>query len=68
MEHFISLMKVLWLCLTVYFLVKDAIISYMIFKTFFKTGEMSVNAAAIPNKIAFRVVNVILAVAILILV
>ena len=66
MNHFILVVKILWLCLTVYFLVKDIILAYITVQTFLKTSELGNLVEKIPNNIALRVVNVILAITIFI--
>jgi hypothetical protein len=66
MNHFILVVKILWLCLTVYFLVKDTILAYITVQTFLKTAELRNRIEKIPNNIALCVVNVVLAIAILI--
>lgn len=54
-DYFI--IKVLWLCFVSYFLVRDSIQAYQ--------GILKEKTEDVPSKIAWRVVNVILAIALL---
>jgi hypothetical protein len=66
MDPFIAwLIALLWLCVTVYFLVKDAILAYLTIKAFLTTAALANKVEEIPHQIALRIVNVILATAIL---
>jgi len=62
MNEFITILKVLWLCIIIYFLVKDSILAYIAVKVFLKTGDSEIEKIVqkIPNNIALRVVNVVL--------
>jgi len=64
MNDFITLFKILWLCLTVYMLVKDSIIAHLAIKAFLDTGALEEKVKKIPSTISLRVVNVVLALAI----
>lgn len=67
MNEFITILKVLWLCLTVYVLVKDSIVAYITVIGFLNTGnsEIGDKVKKIPSNIGLRVVNVVLSSAIL---
>jgi len=65
MNDFITIFKVLWLCLTVYMLVKDSIIAHLAIKAFLDTGALEEKVKKIPSTISLRVVNVILSLGIL---
>lgn len=64
-NNIIWLVKVLWLCFVVYFLVRDLILEYITIKVFLSTAALKERVEKIPQKIALRVINVVLAIAIL---
>jgi len=64
MNDFITLFKILWLCLTVYMLVKDSILAHLAIKAFLDTGALEEKVKGIPSTIGLRVVNVVVSLAI----
>lgn len=60
MISIIFILKALWLCFTVYFLIKDSIMGYITVQTFLTTAGCRELAEKVPGNIAMRVVNVVL--------
>lgn len=65
MAELVFIIKSLWLCFVVYFLVRDSITSYITMRAFFMTGELKEDVKPIPSRVAMRVVNVVLALTII---
>jgi len=65
MVELIFIIKILWLCFVVYFLVKESILAYIVMRTFFMTGDLKEEVEKIPSNSAMRTITVVLAIGIL---